>query len=311
MLIKKKKFIPSKDEKKNIIIKYKSNPTKKNNENKEKYKHPKMKINIFNMKFNEAIMNEKTSSLFLMNIIKANMNQKKEEVIENNIYNDYEINSLIYNEALKIDKRTYIEYYCSLLRRKQILLFTFFINNDYNSKSIKICLFLFSFALYYTINTIFFNDATMHKIYIDKGKYNLIYQIPNILYSSLISTIISILIKYLSITEKNIIEIKNNKNEIKKSLNIKKCLNIKIFLFFILNFLFLILFWYYISCFCAIYKNTQIHLIKDTLISFGLSLLYPVGLCLLPGILRIPSLRAFKQNEECTYKLSQFIQNII
>ena len=311
MLIKKKKFIPSKDEKKNIIIKYKSNPTKKNNENKEKYKHPKMKINIFNMKFNEAIINEKTSSLFLMNIIKANMNQKKEEVIENNIYNDYEINSLIYNEALKIDKRTYIEYYCSLLRRKQILLFTFFINNDYNSKSIKICLFLFSFALYYTINTIFFNDATMHKIYIDKGKYNLIYQIPNILYSSLISTIISILIKYLSITEKNIIEIKNNKNEIKKSLNIKKCLNIKIFLFFILNFLFLILFWYYISCFCAIYKNTQIHLIKDTLISFGLSLLYPVDLCLLPGILRIPSLRAFKQNEECTYKLSQFIQNII
>ena len=311
MLIKKKKFIPSKDEKKNIIIKYKSNPTKKNNENKEKYKHPKMKINIFNMKFNEAIMNEKTSSLFLMNIKKANMNQKKEEVIENNIYNDYEINSLIYNEALKIDKRTYIEYYCSLLRRKQTLLFTFFINNDYNSKSIKICLFLFSFALYYTINTIFFNDATMHKIYIDKGKYNLIYQIPNILYSSLISTIISILIKYLSITEKNIIEIKNNKNEIKKSLNIKKCLNIKIFLFFILNFLFLILFWYYISCFCAIYKNTQIHLIKDTLISFGLSLLYPVDLCLLPGILRIPSLRAFKQNEECTYKLSQFIQNII
>ena len=68
-----------------------------------------MGINIFNTKFNEVIINEKSSSLFLMIIIKANMNKKKEEVIENNIYNDYEINSLIYKEALKIDKRSYIE----------------------------------------------------------------------------------------------------------------------------------------------------------------------------------------------------------
>ncbi len=91
----------------------------------------------------------------------------------------------------------------------------------------------------------------------------------------------------------------------------KKCLKIKFILFFILNFLFLIIFWYYISCFCAIYKNTQFYLIKDTLVSFGLSLLYPVGLCLIPGIFRIPSLRASKQDKECIYKLSIIIQNCI
>ena len=91
----------------------------------------------------------------------------------------------------------------------------------------------------------------------------------------------------------------------------KKCLKIKFILFFILNYFFLILFWYYISCFCAIYKNTQFYLIKDTLISFGLSLLYPVGLCFIPGIFRIPSLRAFKQDKECIYKLSTVIQNCI
>ena len=42
--------------------------------------------------------------------------------------------------------------------------------------------------------------------------------------------------------------------------------------------------------FCAIYSNTQLHLVKDTLISFGLSLLYPFGIYLLPGIFRIPAL---------------------
>ena len=198
-----------------------------------------------------------------------------------------------------------MEYYFSLLKRKQIILFTFYISNDYNSKSIKICLFLFSFALYYIINALFFDDATMHKIYINNGKYKLISQISNIIYSSLISSIITIILKYFSLTEINIIEMKNQKKE--KNINLK----IKFILFFILNFLFLILFWYYISCFCAVYKNTQLHLIKDTLISFGLSLLYPVGLCLIPGIFRIPSLRASKQDKECIYKLSTIIQNCI
>ena len=86
-------------------------------------------------------------------------------------------------------------------------------------------------------------------------------------------------------------------------------LKIKFTLIFIFNFVLLILFWYYISCFGAIYKNTQIHLIKNTIICFGLSLLYPFGLCLMPGIFRIPSLRASKQDKKCIYKLSIIIQN--
>ena len=61
------------------------------------------------------------------------------------------------------------------------------------------------------INALFFNDSTMHKIYIDEGNYNFIYQIPQIIYSSLISNIISILIKFLALTEKNILELKKEK----------------------------------------------------------------------------------------------------
>ena len=42
--------------------------------------------------------------------------------------------------------------------------------------------------------------------------------------------------------------------------------------------------------FCAIYRKTQIHLIKDTLISFGLEILYPFAIYFLPCIFRIPAL---------------------
>ena len=75
-----------------------------------------------------------------------------------------------------------------------------------------------------------------------------------------------------------------------------------------ISFLFFLSFWYYLGCFGAVYKNTQIHLIKDTLISFGLSLIYPLFLNLLPAIIRIPSLRM--KNNKCLYKISKIIQTI-
>ena len=102
----------------------------------------------------------------------------------------------------------------------------------------------------------------------------------------------------MSLSEKSIIEIKNDKNiditsdKFKKSI---KCLIIKFILFFIFSLAFLCLFWYYLGCFCAVYKNTQIPLLKDTLISFVLSMIYPFGTCLLPGIFRIIALKDKKK----------------
>ena len=45
-------------------------------------------------------------------------------------------------------------------------------------------------------------------------------------------------------------------------------------------------------------------LIENTLISFGLSMIYPFGLRLIPGIFRIYALRAEKHDKEFLYKFS-------
>ena len=226
-------------------------------------------------------------------------------------YNDSELNDLDYKTALKIDKRDYLQYYISLIKKKQLIIFTFFPTTDYNSKIIKICLFLFSFVLYYTVNAQFFNDSAIHKIYQDKGTYNFIYNIPQILYSTIISSVINFIVKSFSLSEKNVLAIKKRKTieEIEiKFHKVLKCLVIKFILFFIICFLFLLLFWYYLACFCAVYKNTQYYLMKDTAMSFCLSLLYPFGLNLIPGLFRIPSLK--KNNREFLYKISKIIQLI-
>ena len=57
----------------------------------------------------------------------------------------------------------------------------------------------------------------MHKIYKDKGKFDLLYQIPQILYSTLISRFIDIFIRALALSQDNIVELK----QIKKKKNLK------------------------------------------------------------------------------------------
>ena len=70
----------------------------------------------------------------------------------------------------------------------------------------------------------------------------------------------------------------------------------------------LLFFWYYISMFGIIYRNTQYHLLKDTLISFGISFFYPFGINLIPGIFRIPSLSNPKKKRTCLYNFSKILQ---
>ena len=153
----------------------------------------------------------------------------------------------------------------------------------------------------------------MHNIYKSEGQLDLFSQIPHIFYSTVISSIISIVIKMLALSNKNMLKIKqinNTKKAMKESSILLGKLIIKFNLFFLFNFVLLVFFWYFISAFCAVYKNSQIILIENTLSSFGLSLLYPLGLNLIPGLLRIPSLKSESRNHELLYKFSKIIELI-
>ena len=82
-----------------------------------------------------------------------------------------EINSFPYQKAFKNDKRTYIQYYYSLLKMNHPLFFSFIPSNDYNSQSIKICLFLFALVFYFGITCLFYTESKMHIIYEEKGVF--------------------------------------------------------------------------------------------------------------------------------------------
>ena len=152
----------------------------------------------------------------------------------------------------------------------------------------------------------------MHKIYKDRGQFDFLYQIPQILYSTIISRFIDSLIKNFSLSQDIFVELKQEKrknNLEQKRKKLFSILKIKFTLFFILTLIFLVFCWYYITCFCGIYINTQIHLFKDSIISVITSFFIPFGLYLVTGLFRIASLNARKPTRSCLYKFFVLIEN--
>ena len=276
-------------------------PNKRNNTKKRNKKHKSELVISKDLYLSENKINDINSI---------------EQTNNNIIRNDFEMNSLSYQEAQQLDSRSFFEYYKSLIITKQSIAFSFFTKTDYNSRLIKINLFFTSFALYYAIKALFFNDNVMHVIYQNRGVYDFLFQLPQIIYSTIISTIIGTILSKLSLTQGNVVEIKNYKKEINSQEHKNefskfiKCIRIKIILFFIINYLLIIIFWYYLSCFCSAYKNTQVYLIKDVLISFGISLIYPFIINIFPAILRINSLKEKNNKHKYMYTISKILQLI-
>ena len=233
----------------------------------------------------------------------GNLNRKK----INYNYNDTEMNNLVYKEAIRIDHRTYCMYYFSLIKSKHILISTFCYFKDYNAQIIKIYMFFFTFESNFVFSAMFYSETTMNKIYLEDGVFDLTYQLPKMFYSLITSNILNILLNYLGLCENSLIAIKHN---IKSKIGYKKIvsrLKIKLTLFFIINYIIILGFWIYLGCFCAVYPNTQIHLIKEVTSSFLISFITPFFINIIPGIFRIPSLDK-RAKRICLYKFSKIMQ---
>ena len=294
----------------NEILNLKNTEIKEQLKIEEKLKEKPIveKKSINNIKINDDIK-------FSIDLSNSKESLNKKELVKNNIGNEkpikylnYEINIISYGRAKRDDKRTFFQYYKSLILLKNIFISGFNITKDYNPFIIKICILFFLLALNLVINALFFNDYIMSKIYENKGTYNFSNFFPQIIYSIIIVSIFGIIIKRLILSQRNILEIKYEKNKYNiqsKAIIVIRCLIIKFISFFVISFIFLSLFWYYLSCFCAVYKNTQKHLIKNSLIGLIIFFIYPFLLCLIPGIFRIPSLN---KPGKCLYKISKIIQ---
>ena len=91
------------------------------------------------------------------------------------------------------------------------ILFKIFNSKDYNSLIIKIYLCFYNFNLTYVVNALFFNEGTMHQILEDEGKFNFLFQFPQIIYSSIISYFFGMVLEYFALSEDDILGFKAEK----------------------------------------------------------------------------------------------------
>ena len=90
-------------------------------------------------KINQTFEDKASNDTKIQNI---KMYLKKYKINE---LNDEEMNNLKYELAIILDKRTYFQYYYSLLKKKNLILFAFLSSNDYNLVSIKVSFYYYLF----------------------------------------------------------------------------------------------------------------------------------------------------------------------
>ena len=90
-------------------------------------------------------------------------------------------------------------------------------------------------------------------LYAEHGEFDFLYQLPQIIYSTIISTVFDFLINLLGLSEESVLKMKNAniliKDVVSKFNILFRILKIKFALFFIINFILLLFFWYYVTRF--------------------------------------------------------------
>ena len=234
------------------------------------------------------------------NTNKDKINNIKEEVIEklnNGELEDYyscvfyifpekyqkhiiedEINDFDYYIYKKFEKRNFCEIMCSLFKANYDFFNTFFMfhHEDYKIYSIKVMSYINTLLFSLDLNISFYNDDTMHKIYIDNADN--IERLPIIFLTNALSLVPSILYELcFSSYKDDFIDLKTNMDTDEKEINqigenYYKCLKRRIKLFCIFSVLFDLFSWYYVSCFFAVYLNTQKSIFIDFIVEFLISL---------------------------------------
>ena len=304
-----------------------SNPPKKTNqeivddqiqiektEEKINNKEQRVETGIDEKNLNNKILGNKLSSSMIKKTEderdKETNIDKQSEASQLYEYESDELNELPYDKAIKYDKRSFCVYYFNILIVSHIILNVFFRQNDYNIFVVKLGLLLMTFPINLTFNILFFTNKSIKLNYMNSMKdiSNFWNNAANSVYSSILSSALLIMLKFISYTHNSVRELRKLKDvhlAEEKSHCILRCIKIRLFLYFFLSFIFLIIFGFYVLSFCAIFENTQITVITSTFSSWLISLIYPFIICLLTSIFRTLS---FKCNSKCLYKIKQILQ---
>ena len=247
-----------------------------------------------------------------------NNNKIEKKEIDDNLkidFNEYletSLDDMNYGDALKKDKRKFCNRFCEIIKDKQIIANTFIAKDLLKPKTIKIMLFDLNIILYFVINGLFYNEDYISEVYhLEKDNFFafLLRSIERIIYTTIVSLVINIIIECFIIDENKLkrIFIREKGNEITLRYEVTeliKKISKRFLSLIILFFIFYIIFLYYLLCFNYVYPNMQIEWIKSSIIIIIIMQLISILSILLETILRYMS---FYCKSEKIYKMSKLL----
>ena len=213
-----------------------------------------------------------------------------------------------YEEAILYDKRGYLKIYWEFLVDSQIILVTFCTDNYLDLFIIKLSFFICNFQISSFLNTFFYTDKFISDSYHNDGVLDFISGLPKSIYSFIATLITTNLLRMLSTSKSeliNLIKVNRMHNNYAYLINVKLIkLRNKLIIYFIIVYILSLFFLYYVTAFCAVYRNSQKYLFFGCLESFGMDCLVELVICVFLALFRLISI---KKHIKCFYILANII----
>lgn len=231
---------------------------------------------------------------------KVDLNVKDEDYYKDLILNakevdKKEINNIPYTQALRIDNRSFVQIFASILFHKIECINIIYYRNDIVHLSLPISIYITSLLMDLTLNCLLYTDDEISEKYHNDGKLKFITSFTLSLFSNIISAIIiyivSKLTEFSAVLELIIRDVSDQNNYYSNIVKFKKYFKLKISFFFIIQFILNFLMFYYMSVFCAVYNKTQGSILINYLYGILESLIFSIGIALVISIIRFLSIK--------------------
>ena len=253
----------------------------------------------------------------LYNIKQTKNDGGDDQIFNKNFFEEYLSTSpedMEFDDAIVKDKRKYCEHMKENLIEDQIITATFVSEDPLKPRTIKIMVFILNLVLYFVVNGLFFSEEVISDLYnVNEEDENFFSYLPRsinrLLYTTLVSVVVSIITDFFFIDEKKIkgifrrekTNVKILREKIKDIMNdIKK----RYVAFIIVVSIILILSFFYLLCFNYVYPYTQIEWINSSITIMIIMQILSLLKCILETSLRYLS---YKFKSEKLYKISKIL----
>ena len=288
-------------ERENININNQTNEIKldkiNNNQlySRENNKIEKTKNSIKNKNIKKKLKKHKSKGIHNIETLgeKNNSNINQKEIILSQT--DEDLQDMDYEQAIIYDTRSYFRMYWGFLVETQIILGTFCTEKYLNLLVIKLSFLVFTFQISFFLNALFYTDEYISDAYHNDGVLDFVTGLPKSIYSFIATLITTNLLRMLSNSKSELKHIitkeRKNKNYINLINTKLNKLRKKLIIYFILIFILGLLFLYYVSAFCAVYRYSQKYWFIGCLQSFGIDSAVAIAICIFLALFRYISIK--------------------